>query len=242
LGRIGVAATVVALSLAGTHAHAQDEPPADEDEARALFELASVHYRDGRFLDAAGEFARAYELSGRAELTHNIYLCYRDANRPADAAIWLRRYLESDAEIENRDFLQARLDALESEDGESEEPTEEPEAHGEGGRSTANIVGHATSFTVSGLTLITAFITGGMVIAIDSDLSERCMDMTPCADPSAEADKDTMQTLALVTDIMFATSLVTATIGLVLILAGGGDEEESPVACGPRGCNVGWAF
>jgi tetratricopeptide (TPR) repeat protein len=248
-----VLSVVLLLVLTGATSTAFAQPEADaeptteesdDSEARALFELASVHYRDGRFLDAAAEFEQAYELSGQAVLTHNIYLCYRDANQPEEAALWLRRYLESDLEIPNRANLEARLDALERSIAEDEaEVTGEP-AGAHDGPSTANIVGHATSFMIAGLTLISGVVTGIMTVSAHADLSERCRDMEPyCSDPNGPADKERMQNLALATDILLATSLTAAAVGLVIALLGhGGDEEPAPVACGAGGCRFEASF
>jgi hypothetical protein len=247
-----IASAALVLSLTGmtttARAQSEEEPdtPAaesdDDSEARALFQLASVHYGEGRFLEAAAEFERAYELSGEAVLTHNIYLCYRDANQPAEAALWLRRYLESGLEIEHRANLEARLEALESSIAEGENGQEPTEAHD--GPSTANIVGHATAFTIAGLTLITGVVTGIMTVSANADLSDRCRDMVVCTDPDGPAAKERMQNLALATDILLATSLTAAAVGLLIALLGraGGDEEPTPVACGPRGCRFEASF
>ncbi len=103
--------------------------------------------------------------------------------------------------------------------------------------STANIVGHATSFMIAGLTLISGVITGITTVSLHSDLSDRCGDMVPCTDPNGPADRQRMRNLALATDILLGTSLVAATVGLIIALLGrAGDDEASPVACGADGC------
>lgn len=98
--------------LAPRGASAQGDADA---QARAHFAAGSGYYAEGRFADAAREFERAFELSGRPGLLHNIYLARRDLGDQRGAADALRRYLAEAADIqpETRALLGSRLEALE---------------------------------------------------------------------------------------------------------------------------------
>lgn len=97
-----------------------------EEKARAAFRLGRAHYDNGDFLKAAKEFDKAYELSQRSQLLYNVYLAYRDANMPKEAANALRNYLDKTEDVPNRSQLAARLRALEKGLEKETKPAEPP--------------------------------------------------------------------------------------------------------------------
>lgn len=102
--------------LPGRQVSAQDaaaeaQARADE-EARVHFRLGVAYHDSGRFAEAAGEFAQAYELSKRPKLLYNLFLAYRDGGNIAAAADALERYLSLEQDVPERDKLTARLEAL----------------------------------------------------------------------------------------------------------------------------------
>jgi tetratricopeptide (TPR) repeat protein len=97
-----------------------------EEKARAAFRLGRAHYDNGDFLKAAKEFDKAYELSQRPQLLYNVYLAYRDANMPREAANALKNYLDKTQDVPNRSQLAARLRALEKGLEKKEENPAEP--------------------------------------------------------------------------------------------------------------------
>lgn len=108
----GAVTFIAAGSLAQT-------PPSTDDaaarrEARARFELGHAHYDAGRYREAAAEFERAYEVSRRPALLHNVYLAYRDAGDVARALGALDRYLAEDTDIDaaSRQTLELRARAM----------------------------------------------------------------------------------------------------------------------------------
>jgi hypothetical protein len=100
---------VALTSLLASRAAAQ----ADEQKARAAFRVGNARYENGEFVEAAQEFEKAYQFSGKPQLLYNIYLAYRDANQPEKAADALRNYLQQSKDVPNREQLQSKLRALE---------------------------------------------------------------------------------------------------------------------------------
>jgi tetratricopeptide (TPR) repeat protein len=70
-------------------------------------------YGEGRFDEAAAEFDRAYELSGRPQLLYNAFLAHRDAGHVPEAVDRLRQYLEQSPDAGDRETLERRLAAME---------------------------------------------------------------------------------------------------------------------------------
>jgi tetratricopeptide (TPR) repeat protein len=89
------------------------EEEGEEDSARSHFRVGQLMYGEGRFDEAAAEFDRAYQLSGRSELLYNAFLAHRDAGHVAEAVDRLRQYLEQTPDSPNRETLQLRLAAME---------------------------------------------------------------------------------------------------------------------------------
>lgn len=121
---VAIGLTLVACSSAAAQAEARTSPPAQapstpDDEntlrAREAFQVAVSLYGAGRYLEAAREFQRSYELSHEAGLLRNLYLALRDAGDVRGARTALRGYLDAgapDTTEDDRRLLQHRLDAL----------------------------------------------------------------------------------------------------------------------------------
>ncbi len=110
-------ARVTAQSPPPTSTPTQSEAPVDDDtlRAREAFQVAVSLYGAGRYLEAAREFQRSYELSHEAGLLRNLYLALRDAGDVRGARTALRGYLEAgapDTTDDDRRLLQHRLEAL----------------------------------------------------------------------------------------------------------------------------------
>jgi hypothetical protein len=85
----------------------------EERRARELFAQGSAAYDTGDYETGLAAFSDAYALSGRPRLLHNMYLCAERLGRPAEAARYLRRYLDEEDDIDNRESLVVRLSRLE---------------------------------------------------------------------------------------------------------------------------------
>lgn len=258
----------VALACATAPAGAQPTtPPPDEDEhgaaamrtenladaqARSHFRIGQTLYTEGRFVEAAAEFERAYELARRPVLLYNAYLAHRDAGNLARAIANLDQYLREEPNAEDADVLQRRLRAmqatlaeqqsqsaadqaererleqervrLEQEAAYQRERAATAEARAAEGRSpTPFIVGGAGVGVLIG-SGISAIIANNRL----SDLDALCPDgfCPPTVDLGDERAK--VRRPAIATDVMLGVGVAGLVTGIVLLVTrgGGGDEEE----------------
>ncbi len=261
--RVALALATLVL-LMPTSASAQP----DDREAQALYELATVHYRDGRFEEAASEYQRAFEISGRGELLYNTYLSWREAGRSVEAATALRGYLASDAEIdpEQRHHLERRLEALDASiaagaDAEastvdastSEAPTAEdrtaepplvetltltPADRGEG----LSLAPGGVVLGVGLLTLIAAGVEGIVALVIAQDHASACSlgaNATRC--PAGYDQDAVVSSFHLHRDLgwgLLGAGLGVSLVGAILLGIGATDDPPIIAACGPTGCDL----
>ncbi len=75
---------------------------ADEQAARAHYELGLTHYHLGQFDDAANEFKKAYELSKKPKLMFNIAQALRLGGHHSEAVYFYRTYLRLVPDAPNR--------------------------------------------------------------------------------------------------------------------------------------------
>lgn len=226
--RLVFVAVVVTSVLFASQAQAQSTPA--DDEARVVYDRGAEHYAAGRFQAAASDFERAYELSGRAQLFYNLYLAYRDAGDRGRAATALRRFLASDAvppEM-NREQLEARLRALESE--RSEQASVPVEASGGGTWWPGWLIAGS-----GGAMLVAGAITGVLALDLHASVESQC-DADGLCPASTEPDRDLGSALALTTDILLPAGAALAVAGFVLAFALADDELEAAASCGPGGC------
>jgi len=220
-------------------------------EARERYELASNLYHQGRFDEAATEFQRAYELSGRAELLHNVYLCHRDAGRVREAAVALRGYLEGAETIHARELMESRLRALElqleqmppeteaeaapeaqppqPETPPADEAPPPPDLSGEsnpGPHPEAPSQALPWALTIGGAVIALAGV--GLAVAAGSlhgELSDACDPSGACPSNRA-ADIDRLEALSLGADVTLLVGIATASVGLALLVLGG--DADAP--------------
>jgi tetratricopeptide (TPR) repeat protein len=99
------------LLLLGALALAQD-PPADLDRARELFENGRILYDEGSYEQAIVAWQEAYRLSQKPELYYNISGAYEKLGRYREAIDALNQY-RAMAPATERDVLDRRIRALE---------------------------------------------------------------------------------------------------------------------------------
>lgn len=87
--------------------------PAQQEEARGLFEAGTAAFAAGRYESALDYFERAYELTGLPELLYNIGQSADRLRRDERALEAFRGYLEATPEAEDRAAVEARIAALE---------------------------------------------------------------------------------------------------------------------------------
>ncbi|MEO0325541.1 MAG: tetratricopeptide repeat protein [Myxococcota bacterium] len=271
---LGMSALVLGVVFgAASGAHAQDEA----NRARLHFQAGASYYEAGDYEDALREFQRSYDLSQRPELFYNFSLCYQQLGQLDQAIVYLDRYLTEVEDVPNRANLERRLvnfrarqaeevrraeaeaaaerAAAEEPPDEAREPVAEPAETGlaataeaadeedAGGVNGAAIAG----FAIAGAGVVVLGVAGGLALAQRSDLEDQA-----CAPDCASGDVDTLRTRAIVADVGLAVALVGATLGVVFLLTGGDDDDESAEATawgvtpwvGPRsgGAAVGGRF
>ena len=236
---LGVGALALGV-LCATPALAQD---ANEARAREHFEIGRRYYDMGRFAEAAREFEQAYELAARPALLMNIYLAYRDAADPVNAARALRAYLETDeVDPAQRPTLEVRLEALERQAAEQANTTSTTSASAS---SEPDIVPPVILMAGGGALLLAGVGTGIATIAEHSSLEEACPNMRCSSEEIGRTD--TVQGLSIATDVLLAIGVAAAAAGVVWLLVslseGGGDEAPTAeLGCTGTGCFVRGAF
>ena len=100
---------LLAWSAAPSAAAAQDE-----EQARLHYRTGASYYDSGDYEDALREFKRSHKLNPHPVLFYNISMCHQHLGNDDEAIDYLKRYLESDAEISNRRTLERRLENLET--------------------------------------------------------------------------------------------------------------------------------
>jgi len=238
-------ATVLLSSSWPMVASAQE---ADDDRARQHYLAGSSYYDQGRYEDAAREFREAYRLSERAHLLKNVATSYERARRFADAVGALEEYLEGVPDADDARTIRARIQSLRdmatsagAEDtqgthgsaqgdgdleGASEDDGESSDA-ADGGSSLPAIL----TLVGAGVLGVGAVATGLIAHSTYTDLEADCPGDV-CA-PELESDRDSAETMAVVSTVLTGAAFVGAAIGLVLLLtADGEDVEDRAVSVG----------
>src|SRR5579871_925298 len=90
---------VVCLALAGV---ARADEASDKAQVKKLYEAATSHYNLGEFQEALDAYKEAYRIRADPVFLYNLGQCYRQLNKPADAAREYRAYLREQPEAKNR--------------------------------------------------------------------------------------------------------------------------------------------
>jgi len=263
--------TADAAAEESTDAEAGAMPgPMDVDEqeqtAKAHFAVGRSLYDSGRFREAAEEWQKALEISGKPELSYNIYVAYRDASDLPRAIEALERYLQSDVEPKLRINLQARLDAMrrtieaqqaqQAQAAAAAEPTPpppEPEPAAPPPAQAPLQVAADDSVVpyvvmgVGGAMVVAGVVTGILASSKVDDIEAACpMDRCP-ADYDLDGERDSATVLVTITDILLIGGLVGIGVGATLALVAEKDssataaaprEPSAGLACGRDGCAV----
>lgn len=237
-----------------------DDRQLDDARAREHYQIATRYYDEGRFVEAAGQFEEAYELSGRSELLYNAYIAYRDAHQSRQAAAMLQRYLEAVPNAEDRVNLEARLAelerAVEQDETEAAQLTDaERRAQEEARRADEEAAARREAEAepevwpwiiagIGGGALIAGAVVGGLALGDATALRSDC-DSGGLCDPSEDLDerRSGIQTLALVSDVLLFGGGAIAAAGVILgLLYGlGGPSEAEPTVdamCTGQGCHM----
>lgn len=103
-------ALVVASGLALTpSARAQSITPAQQEEARGLFEAGAATFSEGRYEEALGYFERSYAITGAPELLYNIGHTAERIRHDERAVEAFEQYLEARPDSDERASIEARI-------------------------------------------------------------------------------------------------------------------------------------
>ncbi|MFW5876500.1 MAG: tetratricopeptide repeat protein [Myxococcota bacterium] len=237
-----------------------------DQEAKSRFRVGGMLYDEGRFREAAGEFEKAYEMSGKPALLYNMYIAYRDAGLTERAVEVLRKYLDEASDIPDRRKLEVRLGAMEKTlGGESDEGSPEGDARSEDGTAAGAEAdaGAATPgpaqedggskvvpWTITGLgaaILVAASVTGITALNKTNDIEEACTDDGRCpADFPLAQERTEARRWVRATDVLWPIGVAALGTGLVLFFLMGDDGEDDETAqetrwsgglgCAPGGC------
>lgn len=251
--RLGTTVVLAVLCAFGSiEARAQDsaEDGANEGDARMHFRLGRAYHESGRFAEAATEFQRAYELSGRPALLYNVFVAHRDAGNLGPAIGALREYLRLNPDAEEREQLTARLAAMERLAEQQGVAVAQPATTG---TTTSAAPTPTRSDTPAGGSTWTpgwilvgvgaAAVAGGIVTGIlalgeQAALADLCDDARLC-DPGFEGTRDSAALLAGLTDGLLIGGAVIAVTGVILALVVPSGEDppaRASLMCTGDGC------
>ena len=242
LGQPGVAA-----------AQTSEVTEAEADKlAREHFLLGDRHYSEGDYERAIDEFQRAYDLSGRPELHYNLANAYERLGRYEQALRSLTLY-EPHAPTSRKAVVEKRIKALQArvhptapaQESGAAPPVEDPGAADSG--SGADSDGGETPYLGYGLLGLSAVGLGaGLFFALDassarSDAEAACPSSAGGRFCTADAQEflDRDQRSSVLADIGFGVGLVSAVVGLYLVLdAGPASAPADTTARAPK--ETGW--
>ncbi len=246
------AAALLVSTFGASAAAAQDT----DERARLHFNSGTAYFDAGEYEDALREFRNAHELSQRAGLLYNLYLCEERLGNLDEAVTHLERYLaDADDVGDRRGVLETRLANLreraeaQHEDTVAPAPLPEPETELEAQpeplpESSADPspspaptrddsggggvpLPAIIALGVGGAGAVTWAAFGILALSEHGDLTESC------APTCSSDDVSSLDTYNLLADIGFVVTLAGAAAGVFLWLFLDGDEEEEQVAVAP---------
>jgi len=248
---ISLTAAALLISVVGASAAAAQDT---DERARLHFNSGTAYFDAGEYEDALREFRNAHELSQRAGLLYNLYLCEERLGNLDEAVTHLERYLaDADDVGDRRGVLETRLANLrERAEAQHEgtvapaplpEPDPEVEPQPEPPSDSTTSPSPAPTRDDSGgggvpLPAIIALGVGGAgavtwaafgILA----LSEHGGLTDSCAPTCSSDEVSSLDTYNLLADIGFVVTLAGAAAGVFLWLFLDGDEEEEQVAVAP---------
>lgn len=206
--------------------------------AELLYNIGTAHDRLGH-----GALAlRAYReyLDARPEAPNREFVLARIAvlENPGAAQEPLVGEPGPSGEPEPSSGAESEVDEGEGEAGERESGGGAPVSgdlaeHDSGGPSVAGIALLGTA----GAAGIAAVVTGVMALGQRSDLDEQCPGGD--CDPALQGELDRLDRLTISTDVLIGVAAVAATVGVVLLVTSGEDEEQGfSAGCGLGHCEA----
>lgn len=86
--------------------------PAHGDDAKALYDKAVIHFKQGDYEAAQESFKEAYNLSGRADLLYNLALCAERLGDLQRAIAYYQVYLDERPDAPDAERVRGRMEEL----------------------------------------------------------------------------------------------------------------------------------
>jgi tetratricopeptide (TPR) repeat protein len=212
----------------------------NDERARLHFDSGTAYYDAGDYEDALREFQNAYELSERAGLLYNLYLCHERLGNLDEAIASLDGYLTDGDPAERREVLETRLANLRERAERQAEPEPEPEpelernpnpepepepepnpSENRGGLPTPVVV----SIAIAGAGAATWAVFGILAATENGRLGDECK-LVQCTPD----DVSSLRTYNTIADISFAVFIAAGVTGALLWLLldddGGGSRAS----------------
>ena len=255
---VGIASAQDTASSEGNAEEESAESATSNDEtsrlsiprARALFDAGSVAVEEGDYESAFRYFVESYELSAEPRMLFNLGSCSERMQRSADALGFYRRYLVEVPEASNRQFVEGRIRALETvianteaeaaaqaearAEAEAEQRGPEVERNAEAtGPNRREAEGTPTAaWAIIGVG--GAAVIAGAVLLATGGAKRRDLDKAPegasFADFEGHVSSANLQTGLGIG--LLAAGLASATVGLVIVVSSGADEDDTQVVLG----------
>ncbi|MFK8004222.1 MAG: tol-pal system YbgF family protein [Polyangiales bacterium] len=227
--------------------NAQDAPSAlTMERARALFDAGSAAVEAGDYEGAFRYFTESYELSRLPRMLFNLGSAAERMQHSAEALGFYRQFLEEVPNARNRQFAEGRIRALEAvvaeaeaaQNGAGEQDSEtnampaEPEQQGT----------PASAWVLLGGGV--AAVVGGGVLLATGAAKRAELDDAPEGAPFAEFDGHA-SSANLQTGLgigLLAAGALSATVGLVIMVSSGSNEDDTQVVLGVNRVSVRGSF
>lgn len=262
-----VGALVLFASVGVERAAAQESAASDVaptvsiPRARALFEAGSVAVEEGDYENAFRYFTESYELSAEPRMLFNLGSCSERMQRSEDALGFYRQFLAEVPEAQNRQFVEGRIRALEAVIAESEAQSQaqsqaQAQAQAEaieaqraldGGSAPLGHDGEPQGTPASAWVLLgggVAAVVGGGVLLATGAAKRAELDDAPEGAPFAEFDGHA-SSANLQTGLgigLLAAGALSATVGLVIMVSSGSNEDDTQVVLGVNRVSVRGSF
>lgn len=212
--------------------------------ARALFEEASQHHRDGRYALAAAAFQEAYGLlaeedhPGAPLILYNLGASLAEIpGRECEARAAYSRFLqEADAASqtvqENRQTVQQRIRELDARVGDCQEHSAEGSADPAPEPSSGISPVGPIIIGVGGAAVIAGVVMGTLALTTDSNLSTSCGGDVCTDTPEHRAMYDELTVYAGLADGLLIGGAAIAALGVALTLVLEGDSDTPAVSAG----------
>jgi tetratricopeptide (TPR) repeat protein len=243
-----------AIYLPAPPAHAQPQPPVEDTRARELFLEGEAHYAAGRYEQAAERYLEAYQLSQRPELLFNVGNAYERLGDYEKAAEYLRQYADNPRA---RDVVSVRerirrLEAAAAEEKRRQQQQQQQQQ--EAARREAEVTvsppapipapaqpraesggGNGAMWWLIGSGVAAAGAVGMGLLASNAgnDAAEDCAETSGgrlvCRDAASDALAQETA-FAIGADVFAVAAVVTAGVGIYLLLQDDGEETRPAAA------------